>query len=315
MNSPLVSVICLSYNQAKFLQNALDSALDQSYRNFELIIVDDGSSDESEEIIKHYKRLHPEIEIFLLEENIGYCKAFNLGLKASSGKYIIDLAADDILLPERIQLQVEAFEKLNESYTMCFTDAIHINEEGNIIKNHYLRNKAGKLIEKIPSGSVYNDIVERYFICSPTMMMRASHLKEMGGYDESLCFEDFDYWVRAARNYNFYYLDKVLTAKRKVEGSLSKKDINDSGYIKYQRDTLSVCKKIYKLNKTKEENKALTKRVKYELRQNYLTKNYKTALGYAKILKKLKEFNTADYIITSLALKKINVSGIYKKLK
>ena len=194
MTYPLVSIICLNHNQGIFLTDALNSVLEQTYRNFELLIVDDGSTDDSEEIIKHYKRLHPEIEIFLLEESIGNCKAFNIGLKVASGKYIIDLAADDILFPQRLELQVQEFEKLEEEYTMCFTGAVHIDEQGKVTNNHYKRSEIGILKETVPTGDVYKDVIERYFICTPTMMMRASHLIEMGGYDEELNYEDFDYW-------------------------------------------------------------------------------------------------------------------------
>lgn len=314
MTYPLVSIICLNYNQGNFLADALNSVLEQTYRNFELLIVDDGSTDDSEEIIKHYKRLHPEIEIFLLEENIGNCKAFNIALKAASGKYIIDLAADDILFPQRVELQVKEFEKLDNEYTMCFTGAVHIDESGKVTHNQYKRSESGALKEKVPSGDVYKDVLERYFISTPTMMMRTSHLIEMGGYDESLNYEDFDYWVRFSRKYKFHFLDKILTAKRKVPLSHNFK-FEKIGYDKHHKSTLEVCKKAYKLNTTREEHKALSKRIKYELRQAYFTRNYDVALGYSKLLKKIGDFTTPDMLIATLAKRKVNLSGLYKKLK
>jgi len=314
MNNPLVTIICTNYNQGKFLAEALNSVLDQTYRNFELFIIDNNSNDDSEAIIRHYKRLHPEIEIFLLEENIGICKAFNLGLKAASGKYIIDLAADDVLFSDRLKLQVEALEKLDETYTMCFTDAVHIDEKGKILRNHYKRRGNSILVEKVPTGDVYQNILERFFICTPTMMMRTSHLIEMNGYDETISYEDFDYWVRFSRKYKFHFLNKVLTAKRNVEKSHNSKS-KELKYEKYHLDTLSICKKAYKLNTTKKEHIALAKRVKYEMRQSYFTMNYDVTLSYSKLLKKLGIFKTPDIIIASLARKKINLSGIYNKLK
>jgi len=315
MNNPLVSVICLNYNQGKFLAETLDSVLDQTYRNFELLIVDDGSTDDSEEIIKHYKRLHPEIEIFILEENVGNCKAFNIGLQAASGKYIIDLAADDILFPERLQLQVEALEKLDDSYAMCFTDAVHVEENGKLVRNHYKRDKKGKLIEYVPSGNLYKDVLERHFICTPTMMMKTSCLLELGGYDEDLSYEDFDYWVCTAKQYKFHYLDKVLTAKRDVATSKS------SGWYKkgdpQLHSTYLVCLKALNFENTNEEIASLAKRVKFEFRQAVFSDNKKEGKLFYELLQELTSptlFYKLLFLMNKWDVKYSSIRGLYYKV-
>src|SRR5688500_3802276 len=103
MTDPLVSVICLCYNQARFIREAVASVFAQSYRNVELIIVDDASTDNSASVIRAMVAENPAIRCLLLNQNVGNCKAFNKGLTLSKGDYIIDLAADDVLVPQRIE--------------------------------------------------------------------------------------------------------------------------------------------------------------------------------------------------------------------
>src|SRR6187455_35784 len=103
MNGPLVSVICLCYNQASFVREAVLSVIHQTYRDIELIIIDDASTDNSVEVISDVLKSHPSIKFIPLKKNVGNCKAFNMGYRLSRGQYLIDLAADDVLLPARIE--------------------------------------------------------------------------------------------------------------------------------------------------------------------------------------------------------------------
>src|SRR5687767_6161263 len=108
MIDPLVSVICLCYNQARFVREAVASVLAQTYPHVELIIVDDASTDDSAAVIRSIVQDNPAIRCLVLEKNVGNCKAFNTGLSLAKGDYIIDLAADDLLLPRRIESGVQA---------------------------------------------------------------------------------------------------------------------------------------------------------------------------------------------------------------
>src|SRR5690554_6116465 len=102
---PLVSVICLCHNHERFLEEAIDSVLDQTYPNIEIIVVDDASTDGSKALLKDIcvKNNLPFIDI---AENIGNCAAFNKGFSVAKGKYVIDFAMDDVMMPERIEKQV-----------------------------------------------------------------------------------------------------------------------------------------------------------------------------------------------------------------
>jgi len=109
MNHPLVSVICLCFNQEKFIEASVQSILNQTYDAFEIIIVDDASNDQSPDIIRKLVEQNSQIQSILLPENLGNCKAFNKGLKLAKGEYIIDLAGDDILYEERLEHQIMQF--------------------------------------------------------------------------------------------------------------------------------------------------------------------------------------------------------------
>ena len=95
MERPLVTVICLCYNHVRFLERALDSVFSQSYPSIELIVVDDASADDSPVLIHRLLIDRPEVKFIALQKNVGNCKAFNMALANATGKYVVDLSADD----------------------------------------------------------------------------------------------------------------------------------------------------------------------------------------------------------------------------
>jgi glycosyltransferase involved in cell wall biosynthesis len=265
MTSPLVTVICLCYNHERFVEASIRSVLGQNYPNIEIIVVDDHSSDGSVDKIKKLLETFPDIKFLPLSENYGNCKAFNKGLAQASGDFVIDLATDDLLLPDRVSKGVLALESSGQEYGVNFSNAAIINEQSIILSHFYSIDKAGKSTKLIPQGDLYAELVKRYFICPPTMMSRRSVFEKLIGYDENLAYEDFDFWVRSSRHFKYCYTDEVLVHRRLVEGSMS------TGQYKRKsnqmRSTLEVCKKIKGLNRSKKENKALRKRIHYEMRQ------------------------------------------------
>lgn len=259
MESPLVSVICLCYNHKQFVREAVESVLQQTYSNIQLFVVDDASTDGSPEKIQKLKDEYPSIEILMLETNIGNCAAFNRGLGLVKGDYVIDLAADDMLLSDRIKIGVERLEALGEKYGVHYSDALLVSETGEMIKKH----SENVTIVPMPTGNVYDKVIQHYFICSPTMMMRKKVLDELGGYDETLHYEDFDFWVRSSRNYLYDYSPEVLIKKRVVKGSLS--DVQFEKKSTHWKSTLRVLEKAKELNRNDEEARALQKRIWYEI--------------------------------------------------
>lgn len=264
MNKSLVTVICLCYNHGDYVLESLKSVIDQTHKNIQLIIVDDASTDSSVSIIDRFLNAHSDIQFIKQNQNIGNCRAFNAALKYAKGDYIIDLAADDILLPERITDGINTFDRSGDDYGINFTDAAYIDRSGKVLKNHYKRDNSGNVIVHIPQDEVFKEILKTHFICSPTTMMKKIVFNELGGYDELLAYEDFDLWVRASRCWKFCYTDGVLVHKRVLAPSHGKQQYKRGN--SQMASTYRICEKAYDLCQSKDEYAALRKRILYELK-------------------------------------------------
>ena len=296
----MVSVICICHNHAPYVLESIQSVLSQTYAPIELIVVDDASTDESCAVIQEYlSSIEQDIPFIRFVENVGNCKAFNQAFSQSNGDYIIDLAADDVLLPNRIEEQVLAFEKLSEDYGVVFSDANLIDDAGNILRNYYQRGEDGIPASRIPSGNVYQELLKKAFICTPTMMMKRTMLEELGGYDETLSYEDYDLWVRSGRKWKYYYQDLVLTQKRILSTSLGKQ-FYQPRRNPHLASTLKVCKKAFLQNQIPAENKALSYSIQYHFRQSVWMNCPELAKEFAKLLVKIQPLSFLEKALLSL---------------
>ncbi len=308
MQDPLVTVVCVCYNHERFVEEAIRSVLDQTYRNLQVIIVDDGSSDRSVEKIRSIHASSRQVEYLLLEKNIGYCKAFNKTLPLMKGEFFIDFATDDVMVPDRIEKQVRKFQSLDGSFGVVFTDAIYIDETGFELRHHYDYMLRKGLIEKIPEGYIYKELLSRYFIAAPTMLTRKQVIDDLNGYDENLSYEDFDFWVRSAIRYQYAFLNEKLTKIRKSNGSLST-GLYRAGN-KLLHDTYLVCKKAQVLNRTDQEKSALAQRVRYELRQSVLTSNHVEAALFYNLLRELAPLTITDRLTFQLGKLRVPLRSV-----
>ena len=214
MEQKLVTIICLCHNQGDFVRESLDSIIEQTYSAIEMIIVDDASSDESKLIIRDFLKDKPLVQYFDLIENIGNCKAFNKGLAMAKGAYIVDLSCDDVLQTDRISKQVSYLESLPSDYGVVYSNAIYIDIYGENQGIHFTDQS------NFPSGDIFLPLIDRYIISAPTMLIKRVVMEELKGYDGNLAYEDFDFWVRSARNWKYGYQDQALTKIISVPGSL-----------------------------------------------------------------------------------------------
>ena len=281
MKTPLVSIVCLCYNHEQFVAEAIQSVKDQTYPNIQLIIVDDHSADRSAEIIKKSISLDVSTEFLELSANVGNCRAFNCGLEKAEGDFVIDLSADDVLFPERVAMGMAVFQSMDESVGVNFADAQLIDDAGKSIGYHSDRFPHGE----VPQGNIYKEVLSKYFINGPTMMIRMAVLKKLGGYDPTLAYEDFDFWVRSSREYKYCYTPEPLVKRRIVRGSLGQQQyLRGSAQL---NSTLAVCKKAFSLNRSKEEHQALRKRILFEMRQAIGLGEVEIALGYWKLWRQI----------------------------
>lgn len=264
---PLVSVIAISFNHEPYIKEALESVYNQTYANIELIIIDDASTDDSAEVIEsciHNRSVH-----FLKNEtNLGNCKSFNKAYALSKGEYIIDFALDDIMYPTRIQKQVALFQQSVANVGIVFTNVDILDTDGKHLYAHYPKFYHRSNASKIPVGNVFDAVLSQYYINPVGMMFRREVVEKINGYDESLAYEDFDFWIRSARSFEYSYIPEILSAKRNVPMSLSAQFYSAHNEALFA-STLKVCKKAWWLCISDTEKQALVKRCRYEVRQAY----------------------------------------------
>lgn len=200
MRLPYVSIIIPTYNRKSLLEKAIDSVLKQTYTSFELIVIDDGSNDNTLDLLKHYSfKLKT-----LTQTNKGVSAARNLGIKAAKGQLITFLDSDDLWLPDKLKYQV-AFFKHNPTALICQTQEIWIRNGKRVNpKKHHQK----------PSGMIFEQSLALCLLSPSAVMLRRTLLDEVGLFDEALpACEDYDLWLRICWKYPVYLIDEPLVIK------------------------------------------------------------------------------------------------------
>lgn len=225
MDNNLVSIIIISYNQAKFIDDCMQSVLGQTYSNMEILYMDDDSGDGSYEKAEQYRKLlqkkFERVEFIHNKENQGVVKNLNKLLSRCQGKYIMSVAADDFILSTGIEDMVRYLEE-HEEAAIVYTNGIFGDENTCYdIDKSYEGFK--RLYSQIPpcGRNLFEQLYERDFIMAPTVMMRKKTYDEVGPYDESLEVEDWDYFVRVALYGYIGYLNKCTVMYRVLSTSFS----------------------------------------------------------------------------------------------
>ncbi len=199
--NPLVSVIIPTYNRGWIIKEAIDSVLAQDYVNYELIVVDDGSNDNTHDILNSYWNNI----LVLRQNNQGVSSARNRGLAASSGDFIAFLDSDDIWLPQKLSLQVDFFNS-NPDALICQTEEIWIRNN--------VRVNPKKRHEK-PSGMIFEPSLSLCLVSPSAVMIKMSLFEEVGLFDETLpACEDYDLWLRISCRHPVHLIDTPLIIKR-----------------------------------------------------------------------------------------------------
>ena len=199
MKNPKVTVLMSVYNGEKYLQEAIDSILGQTFKDFEFLIVNDGSTDKTVEILESYN--DPRIKIINNEKNIGLTKSLNKGLRLASGEYIARQDADDISLSTRFEEELKFFEK-NSNVALTGTDYFLINEKDEIIHTVNCFTENSKLKEKLLEGNQFGH---------GSIMFKKECIDKVGAYREEFEFsQDYDFYLRVAEIYDIANIPEPL---------------------------------------------------------------------------------------------------------
>lgn len=202
---PIVSVIMPTYDCASFISGSIESILTQTFKDFEIIVIDDGSNDNTREVLSHY---YDKIT-YILQENRGPAAARNTGILKSSGEYIAFLDADDLWHPKKLEIQVKYLNENPQVMLVC-SDAERFDENGILAGT-----KLGKI--GITGRLTFEKLLYQNYIQTLTVMFKRECINKVGLFDESkdLFFvEDYDLWLRIARLYEIGYLKQPLAKYR-----------------------------------------------------------------------------------------------------
>ena len=199
MAKPLVSVIIPTFNRGYCLEESVRSVLQQSFTDFELIVVDDGSTDNTLEVVAQF----PAVKLLRLEENRGVSFARNRGMAVAEGDCIAFLDSDDLWEQNKLATQVKWIERDSQA---VYTDEIWI-------RNGVRVNPMNK--HRKYSGDIFRYCLPLCIVSPSSVLLRTELLNEVGGFDESMpVCEDYDLWLRIAKRYPFHFIEEKLIVKR-----------------------------------------------------------------------------------------------------
>ncbi len=235
---PTVSIIIPTYNREHLLGRAIQSVLDQTYQNFELIIVDDGSTDDTEKLVKSFNS--EKIRYIRHGENKGPSAARNTGIQSAKGDYIAFQDSDDEWMPRKLEKQIRAFETASPAVGIVYTGRYRIIND----KKDYA--PPTKWTPK--DGDIFSSLLKVCFVCTPVVLVKRDCFERAGMFDERFPpFEDWELFLRMSRYYQFKYINEPLVIKYRQPDSITE---NQSACIKGLKQMLETYFEDIKQDKT-----------------------------------------------------------------
>ena len=207
-----VSITIPTYNRAHLLGRAIQSVLDQTYQDFEIIVVDDGSTDRAEEVVKSFD--DERVRYIRHEVNKGCAAARNTGIKAARCEYIAFQDSDDEWLPDKLEKQMKVFEKVSPKVGVVYTGFWRIKND----KKTYI--PSSKVSQK--EGDIHKTLLKGNFVSPPAVVVKRECFKRAGMFDEELSpLEDWELWIRISKYYQFKFIDDPLVISYHQPDSIS----------------------------------------------------------------------------------------------
>jgi glycosyltransferase involved in cell wall biosynthesis len=213
--SPLVSVIIPTYNRSRYIAEAIRSVQGQTHTDVEIIVADDGSTDNTRDIVSKFD---PGVTYLQLPHRGQPAATRNAGLRAAEGEYVAFLDSDDLFLPGKLALQLGALEQHPEA-GLAYSNGYFFRDDPQV--------PTGRTLDGLPTptGDALSDLLRGNFLTSPVVLVRHDCLDAVGAFDESpelFAVEDYDLWLRIAVRFPFVYAPGDVAAIRRHEESISR---------------------------------------------------------------------------------------------
>ena len=295
MRQPLVSIVVVSYNQGKYIKEILDSVKAQTYTNWELIVADDASPDDSVLQFKNWlKENNVNAKELFHNKNTGLATILNEAIEICNGKYVKLIAADDFMHPECLEKSVNSLEEKGEEYGMVFTDTYCIDENSNPLPDFADYNKLGN----IPAEDFRKELLRGNRIAALTVMMPLKVIKETGKYDSKFLVEDYYRWLKINEKYLIAYIPEKLSYYRWHDNNISKTKAErieaETMMIQMMFDSDGILRK--KINQTMSEKYLSNQKISADLLSIYKKYAY-----HIKRLKYCIQFNIPPIIYRTVS--------------
>lgn len=249
IGNPHISVIMACYNASLFIEKAIISVIQQTFKNLELIIVDDASTDNSLDLARNFADTDQRIKILSLATNSGAAAARNYAIQSAKGEWLAILDADDVFLPNKLERQLHCLNNARSDTVLIGTDSFQIDEHGRRLSKQCYPTSSQKLAQNL--------VLTKRFPAHSSIMYRASTVRFLGGFNESyLLCQDYDLWLRLSRVGSMISVPECLIEYRLHEHNVSK---SNSGFenLKYG-NAAAVCH-FLRLNKHQDPSKSSIK--------------------------------------------------------
>jgi glycosyltransferase involved in cell wall biosynthesis len=217
--APKVTVVALAYNHEPYVEQSLDAVAAQTFRDVEVIVMDDASTDGTAERIRAWaaRTGFPATYVFH-DENRGVCACRNEALALARGTYLASAACDDVYEPDRLERQVAFFDSMPTEVALIFSDARRIDRDGAQLSPSLLRDTASwPPVE----GRIFHRLLRKNTVVACAAMVRCQAVLDVGGWDEGIVIDDWDLWLRLAERFEVRYCPGVLARYRIVPTSLA----------------------------------------------------------------------------------------------
>lgn len=213
--NPKVSVVIPTYNRAHLIKRAIKSVLDQTFKDFEILVIDDGSEDKTCDVVKGIKKQDSRVRSLRHKKNRGYPSALNTGIKNAKGAYIAFQDDDDIWLKGKLKKQMDLFVKSSDEVGVVYARFVRYSGS----KKSYAPYDWVKKLE----GNIHRELLKGNFVGTPVSVVKKECFSKIGLFDTNLVhLQDWEMWIRISKYFQFRFIDQVLMKSFERKGSVNR---------------------------------------------------------------------------------------------